>query len=413
MAAQPTDKLRKGFYGSATTLSANISNSVQTIPLSSTVGLPTDTALDIVIDRVDANGNRTPTKQETTTVVISGSNGTLAVRGVEGGAQAHNSGAVVEVLYTAATHNDAVNWGLAQHNQDGSHAVVTATSVTSPIITEGNASLQTQKTEYAFDFVAPGGVWSGNGYGSTLIASMTAGVVYISGQRVSFSAVTNRAFTASKDTYVDVDNSGTVIYTEVANNAASPTLVANRVRLAIIVSGASNILNAGSVNQGQESSILPISSSVPYCVTDSLGNLICPRDPNRKLIGYARITGPFATTTVSSPVDILGMQTAFLAPTGRKVRVRFTPTLRTTGGSSTLLTAYVREGSTIIAEDTVHEPTSQFYAKVVAEQIITPSPGLHTYKTSIDQNAGGTMSALAGTGGAASFMALELFVELA
>jgi len=105
--------------------------------------------------------------------------------------------------------------------------------------------------EGMYDFVASGLIWTGDSYGSTRVASMTAGVVYINGERVTVSAVTARTFTASKDTYVDVSSTGALSYTEVANNAASPSLAANSIRIAIIVTGASSIADANSINFGR------------------------------------------------------------------------------------------------------------------------------------------------------------------
>ena len=100
----------------------------------------------------------------------------------------------------------------------------------------------------------------------------------------------------------------------------SPALAANNVRIGIIVTGASNIAAAGSVNQGQEDKVLPIASSVPYAVTDSLGNLICPRDPLRRVLGYRRRTSNF-TTTSTSAVQITELSCPVIVPAGRKVRV--------------------------------------------------------------------------------------------
>lgn len=172
------------------------------------------------------------------------------------------------------------------------------------------------------DFVASGCVWSGDAYGSTRVASMTAGVIYVNGKRISVSAVTSRTFTASKDTYVDIDENGTISYSEVTNNAASPSLAANSIRIAIIVTGASNIANVGSINQGQRNKVLPIASSVPYQVTDSLGNLICNRSPIVRTLGY-RSTETGFNTTSATPVQITGLSVPVIVPTGRSIRVTF------------------------------------------------------------------------------------------
>lgn len=179
-------------------------------------------------------------------------------------------------------------------------------------------------TNVIFDFVGSGIVWTGDAYGSTRLASMTAGIVFINGTRVAVNAVTGRTFTASRDTYIDIGVDGVVDYNEVTNNNASPALAASHIRVGIIVTGASNIANVGSVNQGQIDKVLPIASSTPYAVVDSLGNLICPRDPMRKTIGARQIISQVATTGgvitgLSFPVIITSSMV------GRRIKVEGIP----------------------------------------------------------------------------------------
>lgn len=97
---------------------------VTTIPLSSATGLPTSTAIYLAIDRVDANGNETSSKFEVIKGIVSGSNidcSSSSYRGIEGTAQAHDAGAVVEFLATASAWNEMVDGILVEHNQDGTH----------------------------------------------------------------------------------------------------------------------------------------------------------------------------------------------------------------------------------------------------------------------------------------------------
>lgn len=104
------DKLRKTSNIPPTTLSASISDTDTTIPLSSTVGAETSTCIDIVIDRIDATGEKTPDKMEVVTVLISGNNGTNAVRGRTAPAMPHEQGAVVEYnISTSVLHNDLID----------------------------------------------------------------------------------------------------------------------------------------------------------------------------------------------------------------------------------------------------------------------------------------------------------------
>src|ERR1044072_8828133 len=72
-----------------------------------------------------------------------------------------------------------------------------------------------------YDFVKSGCVWSGDSYASTLNGSMTSGVVYLGGKRLTVAAVTAHAFAASKDTYLYLrdngDGTASVQYNAVTN----------------------------------------------------------------------------------------------------------------------------------------------------------------------------------------------------
>jgi len=104
--------------------------STATIPLSSATNLPTDTAVVCTIDRVDANGTATASLEETVIGVVSSSNLVTCTRGVEGTAQAHSAGAVVEVLITAKGWNDLCDAMLTEHSQTGTHGNISLCNVT-------------------------------------------------------------------------------------------------------------------------------------------------------------------------------------------------------------------------------------------------------------------------------------------
>lgn len=130
--AASTDKFKKlarrwvGQIGSGGVADA----SVTTIPLASTTNLPTDTAVVAVIDRVSNSGTSTAASEETVIGVVSGSNLVTCTRGAEGTAQAHNAGAVVEILVTAKGINDLIDGLLVQHDQAGRHTNITACNIT-------------------------------------------------------------------------------------------------------------------------------------------------------------------------------------------------------------------------------------------------------------------------------------------
>jgi len=132
MAALNTDKFKKlarrwvGSVGSGGVADA----SVTTVPLSSATNLPTDTAVVAVIDRVDSNGTATATKEESVIGVVSSTNLVTCTRGAEGTAQAHDAGAVVEILVTNKGWNDILDGLLVQHNQLGLHTDITASDIT-------------------------------------------------------------------------------------------------------------------------------------------------------------------------------------------------------------------------------------------------------------------------------------------
>jgi len=265
-------------------------------------------------------------------------------------------------------------------------------------LASGELSTDPLRTELFFDYVASGMVWSGDSYGSTLNASMTSGVMYINGRRLTATLVTSRSFTASKDTYIDASDNGdgTVLltYTEVANNAVSPALAANSVRVGIIITGASAIANVGSVNQGEETKLLPIASSTPYAVTDSLGNLICPRDPSRKILGYRQRTADFSCTA-STITDITGLSVPIIAPGNRKIKVSVYLSsvyqADASGGNDRGPSVYINEGATQLQSgqnfgslnNTLNTPIHIFY-------VTTPTAGLHTYKARIGPGGFGT-----------------------
>ena len=120
MPALGSDQIRKLTNNFSTTLSSAMAPADTTVGLNSVTGLPTDTAIDLVVDRVDANGNLTPAKREFIKGIVAGSTLTSVTRGLGNStAQAHASSAVVEMVWTSDTHNDMASALLTSHNQDG------------------------------------------------------------------------------------------------------------------------------------------------------------------------------------------------------------------------------------------------------------------------------------------------------
>ena len=296
--------------GFTTTLSSTISAGATTVGLNSLSGYTTGEVATFIVAPTVASE-----KQVFTGVVDTAGLQLTNVVWTTGTNQTHAAGTTV-VDYATATHISQMSKGiLEEHNQDGSHGAITASSVASSgavsgttgtftgDITEKGTTLTTMRDELGYDYVVSGGVWTGDSYGSTRNASMTALVCYINGQRGTVSAVTARSFTASKDTYIDVLNTAgtfSLVYTEVANNAASPALAANSLRLGIVVTGASNIAASTSINQGNWDAPLPVVSGEYLTGLDSVGNPIYNTSPEE--ISYIRTGSSSPAPTVEADV---------------------------------------------------------------------------------------------------------------
>jgi hypothetical protein len=165
-----------------------------------------------------------------------------------------------------------------------------------------NNSLATFRDEVFYDFYISGCEWTGDSYAVNRNASMSAGVVVIGGVRVAVAAISARTFTASKDTYVYVDGNGTVTYTEVANNATSPSLTAGTNLMAIVVTGATTIAAATSINQGDLNATLPVVSSEYLRGSDSLGHAIHLNTPGQRM--FARVGS--ASPAPAAEADVAG-----------------------------------------------------------------------------------------------------------
>lgn len=229
-----------------------------------------------------------------------------------------------EIVRVTARSTDTLTIVRAQESSSARTVVIgdqIAATITNKTLTD---SEQMYPNAANANFVESGLVITPDSVGVNKNYSITSGVVWIAGVRLTVAAVSAQTVGASKDRYVDLTNNGdgTAIYVtnEVANNAASQALTAGNLRIGIVVAGTTTIATSGSINQGQESMVLPIASSVAYSVVDSIGNLICPRDPNSKIIGYRQNIVGF-TTASSSVVQITGLSVPCIVPTGRKVKV--------------------------------------------------------------------------------------------
>lgn len=296
MAASANDKARKSYSYLQKTLNANIDASVTALTPNNVTSIPTDTGVSFVIDRVDSAGNKTPTLRELMTGVVSGGTISGLLRGEQGTtAQPHLANAVIEFVNSGEMWNDLIDFLLQDHsNPNGNHKTLTddnsnewlergsvASAVNQVKVTnaitagpprvdasgddtntdlylggKGTGVAHAENSELWANFVASGGAVAQS---AGFVGTFSNIIYYIAGKRYKKISVANKTYTASKDTYVDIDTSGNVTYTEVANGATSGfTLAANSIRLAKVVTSGATI------------------TSVTQFGSDGVGNIFYP-----------------------------------------------------------------------------------------------------------------------------------------
>lgn len=255
-------------------------------------------------------------------------------------------------------------------------------------IQQAGGPLALQSDYLVRDHVVEGCVWTGNALGSTRAGNMSAGVVFINGVALTVAAESLHTFAASKDTYVDLvdngDGTAVPVYTAENNNAASPALAADSLRIAIVVTGASSIANVAAINQG--ASITYIQGARPrfvtdtssaLIVTDSLGNLICPRSPKPGLVGgLIRVDNGITTGTPGgTPVtwNGFGASVPFIAKPHTNYELHlFEPVLSGPGGTDSFAFAFFLGATNNAATTVINEKTEPFYGSNIALDIRIP-----------------------------------------
>lgn len=161
-------------------------------------------------------------------------------------------------------------------------------------LADGTLSADPLRTAGFADFIYSGGVVAQS---AGLVGTFSNIVFWLNGQRYAGNSISNKTYTASKDTYVDITGisggTGAVTYTEVANGAASPALAANYIRVAKVVTNGSAI------------------TSVTQSGADSLNNRIYPaagvnQDKMTHFTVFGNTTAtPTITTSVTSNKDVV------------------------------------------------------------------------------------------------------------
>lgn len=115
------------------------------------------------------------------------------------------------------------------------------TTIVTPLKLNSSAQLKARTTfaDMFSDFVVSG--FNPSLPGATLTMTTPAGVAYIGGARVSIAADTSRAYTASRDIYLDVNASGTYTAVAVTNGAAEPAVTSNSLRILKVVTSGTQV----------------------------------------------------------------------------------------------------------------------------------------------------------------------------
>lgn len=130
--AAATDKLMEVGIATATTLDANYTINDTSITVASTSGWPTATGVAFAIDVVDSNGVQIAGTYNEYVGVVSSATSITSVDHMNGTDRNYSAGATTRVYIpvSAERENRIVEWGLVEHDQDGTHSDITATSIT-------------------------------------------------------------------------------------------------------------------------------------------------------------------------------------------------------------------------------------------------------------------------------------------
>ena len=144
-----------------------------------------------------------------------------------------------------------------------------------------------------------------------LDGDISAGTVYINQALVSVDAVVGNAFTASKDTYVDVGDDAVITYTETVIDAGAPALAADAVRIAKVVTDGTEI-----------TSVVDMSTPTTYTfvfgeVSIGAGSTMDLYNPNNRDVMVRHGSG---STSVGVPLKggetMTVAETVYVKPTG-------------------------------------------------------------------------------------------------
>ncbi len=225
------------------------------------------------------------------------------------------------------------------------------------------------------NFVYSGCIWSAV---SGLNGTMTGGTIYVNGYRTIITGVGSNTFASSTDTYIDIDYLGNLTYNAVANNATAPSLTANALRVAKVVTSGVAV------------------TSVVQTGWDSLGNPILLRTPSPIELGYSEITG-ITNVFAASDTEVTGLATPVIVPTGRDIKIEVMGQwgANLTGYNFPLKIWDGAVGGTLVRNYSMSSASGNAAILLPANltaRISAPTPGAHTYRFSMSGDGTHTIS---------------------
>lgn len=128
------------------------------------------------------------------------------------------------------------------------------------------------------------------------------------------------------------------------------------------------------------------------------------------VLGITRTTANVGPTSGTTELDVITAPAVTVGPTNRRLRISFHSKAVTGTVSGDAFTLRIKEGATILAEYNILIPTSTLQLACDFETFVdSPTAGSHTYKVTIQQNAGtGTATVQAGSGAGTAIAVMDV-----
>lgn len=125
------------------------------------------------------------------------------------------------------------------------------------------------------------------------------------------------------------------------------------------------------------------------------------------LLAQAQLTANQAAITTET--DIIGLSLNVSVPSGRVIKLRVETYLQNSAiNAAAGARMFIKEGSTYLQQSDLRLTATAVPEKFIAEAIISPTAGAHTYIVRVDNGGGGTVTLVAGAGFPTVFYAMDV-----